>query len=439
MKEEIIINPISGAVKKSLEKCNQKLNIAVPFISSFLKTVLKKEFISKIIDKRIIVRFEDTTLNSFDVPTLRYLIDCGFKIVYNNEIHLKLYIIDNDTYISSSNFTKGGFEDNIELTVKISDENNSFCNDYFEKIWAESSKNIITERILNENIEKYEFLKKRESYRTKPKENVEISTKEISQLNIQSLIDEIFKTKYDYSSLKDLIYEASKLRENRKGELIKGFNKEIFYVPENHSRRRDNLFYDFVYGYEEKLAGTGLRELQFKIVFEHPEFKNVIHYIFPEIIGYKPWNLNDKETYKEFCIGIFDFNIPQYSESLPIRLASYFYPQFFIPIFKLEHLKKMSETLGLKTNAKTKGEKLFAYNEFLINKMNSIPEEIVVKSRMLYTLMYAVELHSRMVNGEPYETVLNSYKQIWKKNHIKFGFELLTKLKIIKPSTQQGV
>ena len=35
----------------------------------------------------------------------------------NNNIHLKLYITDNEAYVTSSNLTKGGFEDNIELTA----------------------------------------------------------------------------------------------------------------------------------------------------------------------------------------------------------------------------------------------------------------------------------------------------------------------------------
>src|SRR5690606_11805568 len=181
------------------------------------------------------------------------------------------------------------------------------------------------------------------------------------------------------------IYEANKKR-NKIKKIVKTqkFDTTLYYSPKGHPKRYDNLYYNFVYGVESKLAGTGLRESQFKDSFEHRDFKKVIDFLIPESIGLEPWNLNDNKNLFNFCNGLFDFTIPQYSEAIPIRLASYFYPDYFLPIFKLNHLKKVCDALGIETEAKTKGEKMYAYNLFLRDKMKDIPFDNYIKSGMIY-------------------------------------------------------
>ena len=132
----------------------------------------------------------------------------------------------------------------------------------------------------------------------------------------------------------------------------------------------------------------------------------------------EPWNLNDNKNLFNFCNGLFDFTIPQYSEAIPIRLASYFYPDYFLPIFKLNHLKKVCDALGIEAEAKTKGEKLYAYNLFLRDKMKDIPFDNYIKSGMIYQLLYSVELYKRIHMGEDFESIKNSYKKIWIKNYL---------------------
>src|SRR5690606_36713742 len=94
---------------------------------------------------------------------LEYLIDKGFQICYNNKINLKLYIIDNEAFITSSNLTIGGFENNIELTVRVDNENFENCQVVFDDLWRKSENNIITKELIAENIHKYELLKKRQN------------------------------------------------------------------------------------------------------------------------------------------------------------------------------------------------------------------------------------------------------------------------------------
>jgi hypothetical protein len=432
MNEIILKNPITNRIKESIDLNGSKLNIAVPFLSSFALTILNSKNTMGKIDKRLVTRFDDSSISSFDIPTLKTLLDFGFDIQYDNNIHLKLYITDNETFITSSNFTKGGFEDNVELTVKADSENANECIIIFNEIWESCKKNKITYDLLNNNLAKYEVLKKRDKFAKSKKKSILISQITIGEIDIEQVINEIFNQDRNYSSTKDLIYKANKQRERIKEKLKEGFDNELFYVPEGHKKRRDNLFYNFVYGVESSLAGTGLREKQFKTAFTHSEFQKVITYMFPEMIGLNPWNFEDKNILLEFCNEIFKFKIPQYTEALPIRLASYFYPNYFIQIFKLDHLKEVCDALGLETNVKSNGDRLFVYNSFINEKMKALPFDNYIKSNISYKILYAMELYVRLNKGENYDNILASHKQIWKKKLIKNGKTLLTKLNVIK-------
>ncbi|AXT63239.1 hypothetical protein D1816_23785 [Aquimarina sp. AD10] len=431
MKEKIILNPISKVIKESISNASKKINIAVPFISPFAQKIIKQEVILSTVDKRLITRFDENNINTFDLPTLEYLIDCGFQICYNNRIHLKLYITDSKTFVTSSNLTKGGFENNIELTVDVESNNFANCQQIFDDLWEQSKNNLITKAILKKNYDKYEVLLKRQKHKTEKIPEVgEIFR--LGTLDVRKLIDEVFNSNEDYSNHIKLSGVANKSRNQIRDRLkSKGFNAICFYAPEGHSRRYKNLFYDFSYGIESKLAGTGLRESQFRAVFEHSDFKKVISYVYPESIGLEPWNFEDEKSRLNFCNGLFDFRIPQYAEALPIRLASYFYPQYFVSIFRLSHMQKVCDELGINTEAKTKGERLYAYSTFLSNIMRDIPYDSYIKSVMIYQILYSIELFRRIEVGEDYDEILNSYKKQWMKYYIEKGKVILKRIKAI--------
>tara|TARA_R110000751_G_scaffold190314_1_gene296133 strand:+ start:83 stop:1411 length:1329 start_codon:yes stop_codon:yes gene_type:complete len=439
MTEKIFINPITETLKKSITESKNRLNFAVPFISGFAKKIISDKTHNNTTNKRLITRFDESNINTFNLPTLEYLIDKGFEICYNNRIHLKLYITDNDAFVTSSNLTTGGFEKNVELTVKVDNENFENCQGIFNDLWTESKHNVITKELIAENIDKYEVLKKRQKFEktevTKIQENFKVGS-----LNIQQLLDLIFNSKEDYTNRLNLAYSANKSRNQLKDKLKNNdFDLSLFYVPEGHPKRRENLFYNFVYGSESKLAGTGLREAQFKDVFEHPEFKNIISFILPESVGLQPWNFEDNKAFFNFCNGLFDFDIPQYSIALPIRLASFFYPEHFVSIFKLNHLQKVCETLGLETDAKSNGERLFAYNIFLTKKMKDIPYDNYIKSGMIYQILYSVELYKRLDNGEDFQDIKKSYKKQWIKYYIEKGKTNLENIKALESPVANNV
>jgi hypothetical protein len=431
MNTTVFKNPITNSVITSVNQTYNCLNIAVPFISSFAKSIFCQENTEKINDKKIITRLDHSFINSFDLPTLKTLLDLGFIIKFDNNIHLKLYITDNDAYVTSSNLTKGGFEDNIELTVKIEKENIQHCKRIFDEMWNNCLDNYITYDIINQNLNKYELIKKRDTYAKKIVRPINKRETQLTDIDIQQVIDTIFKQKKDYSDKLNLEFEANKLREQTKEKLKNGFDSKIFYVSEGHQLRKQTLFYDFVYGYESQLAGTGLREAHFQSVFEHPDFEKVINYIFPELIGMKPWDFNDNNILMEFCNGIFDFNIPNYKEAIPIRLATYFYPEILLPIFKIEHLQQICDAFGFKTDAETKGDKLFIFNSFLVKKMETLPFKNIIKGDICYQVLFTIELLNRLSKSENYEKIITDCKKVWIKEYYQEGKILLTKLKKI--------
>ena len=428
MNRTVLKNPITNSVKTSVDNSSNCINIAVPFISSFARTILNQENTKTVNDKKIITRFDDSFINSFDLPSLKILLNLGFIIKFDNNIHLKLYITDNEAYVTSSNLTKGGFEDNIELTVKIEKENTDSCKIIFNEIWNNCGANFITNELIEANLGKYELLKKRDTYARKSSKSIKTQEIPVLNIDIQKVIDTIFNQNKDYTNTLRLEFEANKLREETKRKLKQGFNTEIFYVPKGHQLRKQTLFYDFVYGYESQLAGTGLRESHFQSVFQHPDFEKIINYIYPEMIEMKPWNFQDKNILKEFCNGIFDFDIPSYKEAVPIRLATYFYPNILLPIFKLDHLKEICDAFGFVTDAETNGDKLFIFNSFLADKMKILPFENIIKGYVAYQVRFTIDLLNRLNNNESYEAVLASINKVWIKGFYEEGKNILIKL-----------
>jgi hypothetical protein len=429
MNEQVLKNPITARIINAVNSSSYKLNFAVPFLNSFTHTILNESNTKNVVNKRIVTRFDETCLISYDLPTLQSLLDLGFEIRYENEIHLKLYITDSETFVTSSNLTKGGFEDNIELTIRVDDSNAVQCNEVFDELWKNTAGNEITKQLIKESWPKYLILKKRESYNTR-KSNITVIKQQV-ELNIETIINAIFNIPTDYTKAKQRTFQANVAREAFKSKLKNGYNKYLFYAEPNHSGRRENLFYDLSYGIEEKIASTGLRELQFKTVFQNDQFKDAVEYIFPEMVGMKPWNFEYDSELKEFCIGIFEYRIPQYSEALPIRLASYFYPEVFLPIFNLQHLKQICEAYDIVTDAKTKGERLYAYTISTRDKMKPLLHDNSIKSNIAYNVMFTIEVYNRLKNGETFEHIRSSHKQNWKKEYLDFGLEILKKLKYV--------
>ena len=425
MTEKIITNPISTTIKNSVERARNKILFAVPFMTDFALRIFNENNTGTILEKKCVVRFDDSNLVSFDIPTLQKLLDFGFEIRFDNKIHLKLYVTDFEAYVTSSNLTLSGFENNIELTVKVEQENINDCLNVFNAVWNNAANNKITNEVLEANLAKYYVLKRL----SKETNNINLPLEEgnnfLIEDNCKNLINKVFASDRNYSALMKLAYEAKQIRNDKIAILKNGYRSDVFYVKKNQPNRNTTLYYDFIHGHESKLAGTGLRDQHFEDTYTNPEFKQVFEYIMPESVGLKKWNFNDKIELQKFCYGLFDFKIKSYTETLPIRLASYFYPDFFLPIFKLEHLSMHSRNLGYETVSKGKGQRLYDYNTFLFSILNNCSYDTYIKSNILYLIHYTLELDQRLQNGENYQIIHDSYSKKWEKNFIEEAFGIL--------------
>lgn len=242
----------------------------------------------------------------------------------------------------------------------------------------------------------------------------------------EEILNEILAHPEDYIHIAENVIEANLKRDEKLLMLQNGFNREKFYLPVGHIGRNNTLFYDFAFGLEAKLAGTGLREQHFQSVFENEDFEEIIEFIYPQIAGGENWNFEDEDERLNFCKGLFNYNIPYFKEALPIRLASYFYPNYFIPIFKLDHLRDICIDFGFAGGQiLTREQKLFEYNKFIF----SIPEILAFDSHMkLYIVSlvhYTIELNNRLTNGETYEDILKGYKKKWIRDLVTEGCRIL--------------
>ena len=86
--QKIYFNPITKIVSESINESKKEFFIAVPFISSFAKSILNEERLSKIKSKKLLTCFNEFNLNSFDLDTLSFLLANGVEIRFNNEIAL---------------------------------------------------------------------------------------------------------------------------------------------------------------------------------------------------------------------------------------------------------------------------------------------------------------------------------------------------------------
>lgn len=261
----------------------------------------------------------------------------------------------------------------------------------FDDIWERSFEREITMEYILDNWSKYKFLKSKfPSGKRLPTEKNE----QILSLNRETLIDAVLYEQKDHSGLIKMISKSNRSRSSFLEKIDEnGFKIEYFYAPEGSVNRKKSLFYNFVYGIEEKLSGTGLREAQFEEIFTNKQFVEIFEFIYPKSKNknYR-WDLTNDIEFLNFCNGLFEYKIRSYSETMPIRLANYFYPEFFLPIFNLSHLGNMCRIFGFESKSKEKGERLFDYNKFLNNRLRNVPYPNIIKSHILYKLLYTMNV-----------------------------------------------
>lgn len=437
-------NPVSKKYKRAFNEASKKIVIVVPFISTYAKHILAE--IPKIKDLRLITRYDSSELISFDLDTLKWLLEKGFKIIYLNNLHSKLYITDKILFVTSGNLTNGGLNDNHETTIEITTDNDIYSKVEveIENMWMTNQKNEITLKNIEDDYPKYLMLKSKNKivqkkyspFETNPIINVNLTNKEIEKIKNQIF----FKESSVYNTYKDLIFKAHEKRKEKVMLLFKNpRNINIFYAKTGSPNRNNCIFYDFVYGYESELAGTGLREHQIEKIFTNPNFIRVIEYIYPMIFSGHSYNFKDEVEKEQFIKTVFDlrtiYNLSEFSEVMPIRLMSYFYPEHFLHIFKIEHLESICNILGYSAlTEKSKAERYSRVSIFIDRLMNGVNEDSYIKSMMLYALYYTFMVLIERKNGKDFEKIEKEYgnKKVWKLKFIEEAKRRLLQLDLIE-------
>lgn len=420
-----LISPIESKIQNAIEKSNS-IAIAVPFLSATtVKRLFSKTKIQELSLKRIVIKLDESHSISYDLAAVKHLLECGFKIRFDNSIHLKLYILGERVFISSGNLTDGGLKNNFELTVETTEEESDVqC--VFDDLWSRNKANEVTIDYVNENWDKYLFLKKKY-----PREKVEspIVPNVILSPDEETIINKVLFSQNEWNWHFKMISLVLKKRNKLLQNLSEtGFKKEYFYTPEGHKDRNKSLFYEFVYGNEEKLAGTGLREAQFNDVFTDSRFEMILYYLYPQFKNTKSyWNLEDDSELLRFCQGLFEFDVRSFKEALPIRLANYFYPEHFLPIFNLSHLREICSILGFKSSATDRATRLCEYNLFLKKRLKDLPYNNFIKSTILYRLLYTLKVKREIdKNGvHNIDKFISKQKKEWVRNNMIEGFKLI--------------
>jgi len=430
----VLENPIKEDFKKNLKESKKILYLASPFITDFAIRLIDENLVSQIGDKKLLTRFDPKNITSFNLPVLKKFLNYGFKIRFNNDIHLKLYIFDNMAMVGSANLTKGGFIDNTELTIAYSEKIKE-TKIMFSRIWKQSQ--VINHSTINNNLDLYKLTKNIDKAKKNRKKPI-IKYQKINirgKLNSERIIEDILATNNNYANYQsNSILQANKRRNEVKNVLkSQGFKTSIFYLPPNHKNRdkNDTVFYDIIYGDESYLAGTGLFEYQIKEVFQNKKFKDIITFIYPPMLNQLEWNFLDDNSMWEFCNGLFSFKLKQYSETIPTRLASYFYPEVFLPIFRLGDLKEVSEILGYNGLNITKAEKLFSCTKYITNAMKNYSYNNYIKSNIAYKLLYAVKLYNKLKEGKSFDDIINEIEEEWVKQMYRDGLKTMKNLSVV--------
>ena len=146
----------------AFDNLQHKINIISPFITGDLVDKLCEILEdNNQIKCTIITRYyrDDFVNGVSNLYAIKKLIQYGADVYALLDLHTKLYIFDESSaMLGSANFTSGGFKNNIELSVLISDEESSLIeiNNYFKELLQEI-KNCeedfrITEQMIDDEV-----------------------------------------------------------------------------------------------------------------------------------------------------------------------------------------------------------------------------------------------------------------------------------------------
>jgi HKD family nuclease len=113
------------SINAAFDNVKSQVRIVSPFIGGTTANLLVNKIANGGFVAQLITRFyrDDFYGNYSNIGTLEKMVDVGVNVYALKGLHAKLYIFDDDTAIvGSANFTDGGFNRNIELSLLLKDE-----------------------------------------------------------------------------------------------------------------------------------------------------------------------------------------------------------------------------------------------------------------------------------------------------------------------------
>lgn len=264
---------ISDKLKEVLTKELQKSTRRVDIITAFCKIDALKyldEFIPRDVNKRILVRFRlsDLLMGVTDIELFEYCKNNNWDLYVDNNIHAKMYIVDNSCYIGSANLTNNGLSitknGNIEGSYRFEIENDE-DNIILEKLFNESIKldDMIYEKMqndynLNENInikevkwnkdiennlkEKFDILLQEDFPINEYPDNLKVDEGYLG-ISINDNIVEI-KNKFEDTKIMKWLIDILEKKDNNEiyfGELTEKIHSIIFKEPKAYRKEVKDL------------------------------------------------------------------------------------------------------------------------------------------------------------------------------------------------------
>lgn len=204
---EIIAKDHYAKIFGAFSNCNNSIRIITPFIT--------RDMAKKLIDIIDLCEINCTLISRFkrqdfidgvsSIFALQDLINSGVEILALKKLHTKLYIIDdNNAIIGSANFTAGGFKNNHELSLLLTDEPEivSQLISYYKELHLaikSSGTGVVTEKLIEGEIEEInKFIQKlHKGIKTTTVSEFGASLEDCEIYESNDVVQEIFATEVD--------------------------------------------------------------------------------------------------------------------------------------------------------------------------------------------------------------------------------------------------
>ena len=163
-----MIEVITDGHYKTIESLFDNAKSRIRIISPFLTPRMADLWCDRAggLDSAFITRFymQDFLDGSNSIGALRKMVESGINVYALLKLHTKLYLFDDaDAIVGSTNFTTGGLISNVEMSLRLQDEDVIFdLHDYFEELEGkilECEDGIVTLDMLDEAESRYLKLK----------------------------------------------------------------------------------------------------------------------------------------------------------------------------------------------------------------------------------------------------------------------------------------